>query len=124
MTYYESKSDESNLLQGLREVLPSGHVIVRCFCYNQHKFHCAVGDGKGDNDATKTAVQQVERVIRDVQQTNERVITAGHDHQWDHVDDCKSTRTITQVFELGDYGTIPLDTVGAEDDVHSEDSRE
>ena len=87
-------------------------------------FHCAMSDSKGDDDATEPAVHQVESIVRDIKPANQRVVSAGHDYQWDHVDDCKGTRAIPKVLQLGVCGAIPLDAVGAEDDVHGDNSHE
>lgn len=91
---------------------------------NGHYLHCAVSDSKGGDNATEPAVHQIEFIVRDTEPGNQRVVSAGHDDQWDHVDNCKSTGAVSKVLQLGDDGAIPLDAVGAEDDVHSDDPHE
>ena len=123
-THDEPEYDESGLLQSFRERFPSRGMSLLATYNNRHYFHCAVGDSKGDDDATEPAVHQVECIVRDVEPADQRVVPAGHDYQWDHVDDCKSTGTITKVLQLGSDGAIPFNTVGAEDDIHGDGSHE
>ena len=82
-----------------------------------------MSDSKGRDHATKGAMHHVECVIRDAEPANKGIIPAGHNHQWNHVDDCKSTGAITKVFQLGDNGAMPLNTVGPQNDIHGNDSR-
>ena len=109
MTHYEPEGDEPNLLQCARERLPSRGMSLLA--------------GECDDDATEPAVHQIECIVWYIKQANEGVILASHEYQRDHVDECKSTRSISKMLQLGGQWPVPLDTVSAKDDVHRDDSR-
>lgn len=50
--------------------------------------HVSEGMSKGlqDNDAAKPTVDKIEAVERDVEETDERIVTTGHNYQGYHVD--------------------------------------
>ena len=124
MTYHESKFHKPLLLQSFRERLPSRRMSLLASYNDSHYLRDTMSDSKGDDDATKPAVHQVECIVRDSKPADERVVPAGNDYQWDHLDECKSTGAISKMLQLGDYGAVPFNTVGAENEIHGDDPGE
>ena len=81
-----------------------------------------VRDRLNHDDPAKPAVDEVEVIVRDVQEANERVVASGHDNQGDHVDHRQRAGTVAKVAQKGLVGSLPLNVVDAQDDIHGNDS--
>lgn len=81
-------------------------------------------DCLGHHDPTEPAMDQVEVVERDVQQSNQGVVSSGHQDQRDEIDDSKTAGSIAEDAKHLHVGLTEVDADQAKGNIHAEDAGE